>query len=218
MTHQIPMHFAAPPSYGRDDFVISQSNHAAYDLVMGWPRWSAHALWLCGESGSGKTHLAHVWKEAAQARTLEGDLPAQSADAFGNAAALLLDDVNISGQEEALFHLLNHTKEQGKWLLLVQAVPPARLPVALPDLASRLRALPVASMAAPDDMLLQAVMMKQLADKQLRVAPEVVQYLLKRLDRSCAAVRAAVEYLDQAALAQGRSITLPFVKEIFTNF
>ncbi len=218
MTQQIPMAFDAPPSYGCEDFVVSSSNHAAYDQVMAWPQWSAPAMWLCGEAGSGKTHLARIWAAKAQARMGEGALPAHSAEAFGQARALLLDNLPIEEHEETLFHLLNFVKETRFSLLLVQEKTPAQMEISLPDLASRLRALPVSLIAPPDDLLLQAVMVKQLTDKQLRVAPEVIHYLLRRIDRSCLAVRLAVEHMDRQALEQGRSITLPFVKKIFTHY
>lgn len=218
MTQQIPMMFETPPSYGCEDFVVSSSNHAAYDLVMAWPQWPAPVLWLCGEAGSGKTHLARIWAAKAEARMGEEVLPAHSAEAFGQAKVLLLDNLTIKGQEETLFHLLNFIKEKRFSLLMVQEKTPAQMAISLPDLASRLRALPVAQIAPPDDLLLQAVMVKQLTDKQLRVAPEVIHFLLRRIDRSCLAVRLAVEHMDRQALEQGRSITLPFVKKIFTHY
>jgi len=98
-------------------------------------------------------------------------------------------------------------------LLLTARTAPARWPVALPDLASRLAQLNVAKLTQPDDMLLSAITAKQFLDRQLNVKPEVVTFITRRIDRSFAAISATVDLLDRAALGQGRAITIPFVRD-----
>ena len=68
--------------------------------------------------------------------------------------------------------------------------PPARWPIALPDLASRLRAAPAAAIGPPDDALLAAVLVKHFADRQVRVAPGVIGFAVRRMERSFAAAAA----------------------------
>jgi chromosomal replication initiation ATPase DnaA len=101
--------------------------------------------------------------------------------------------------------------------LLTGRTPPARWPLALPDLRSRLAALPVAALAPPDDAVLEAVIVKLFADRQLRVEPDVVRFLANRIDRSFAAVAEAVAALDRAALAHGRAVTVPLVRSVLPS-
>jgi len=108
--------------------------------------------------------------------------------------------------ERALFHLYNLMRERRGHLLLVSGLPPAHWRIALPDLASRLRAAPAVAVAPPDDELLGSIMLKQLADRQLHAGPGVVQYLVSRMERSAEVVRRVVAALDQRALAERREI------------
>lgn len=215
---QIAMDLGLPPSYHPDDFVVSSSNRLAYDYVVKWPQWDGPFLWIYGPPACGKTHLLHILAEKAKAPVhAQLDVAASSAELFGSSNLLILDNINVHKAEETLFHAINYAKEKGYMMVFSHRQPPARLEVTLPDLASRLRAIPTAAITDPDDVVLQAVMMKQLADRQLAVSSEVVQFILKRIDRSCLAVFQIVEQMDRASLEQGRTITLPFIKTLFTN-
>ena len=170
---------------------------------------------LYGPAGSGKTHLAHLWCERSGATLVAGD-----AAALGEPAALVavvaVDDAERAG-ERALLHLYNLCLERGGSLLLTLPRPPAALSTGLADLASRLRALPVASIAPPDDALLAAVLVKHFADRQLRVAPEVFDYLIPRIERSFAAVAALAARLDKHALETGRSVTIKLARSVLAE-
>jgi chromosomal replication initiation ATPase DnaA len=136
--------------------------------------------------------------------------------ALAPATGTALDDADAA-PEAALFHLINRHAEAAAPLLLAAREAPARWPTRLPDLASRLRATFAVGIGAPDDGLLAALLGKQLADRQLRVAPEVQAYLLARLPREAAAIGAAVAALDAAALAAGAPITRPFAREVLAE-
>jgi chromosomal replication initiation ATPase DnaA len=203
-------------SYARDDFLSGRCNDGALALIDSWPEWPANALALVGPEGSGKTHLAMIWAEAAGARVIaaralrETELPAALAT-----GALVVEDAAADADERALFHLLNLAREQQAALLLTARNSPAGWPVALPDLASRLRALPVAALQAPDDAMLRGVIIKLATDRQLALDDSVVSYLTTRIERSFAAARAAVIALDSEALRQRRPVTRALAAEIF---
>jgi len=133
------------------------------------------------------------------------------------ARAVVVEDADRGTDERALLHLFNLLREGGGHLLLTGASPPARWALALPDLRSRLTALPVASLLPPDDAVLEAVIVKLFADRQLLVEPDVVRFLANRLDRSFAAAADAVAVLDRAALAHARAVTIPLVRVALTN-
>jgi chromosomal replication initiation ATPase DnaA len=203
---------ALPTATGRADFLGSDCNRAALEQVERWPDWPAKALVLYGPPGSGKTHLAHVWRERAGARLIDGVAltPAVAADIAGPVA---IDDAERA-PETALLHLYNAAIERGLGVLIVAAQAPASWPIALPDLASRMRALPVVQIAAPDDALLAGVLVKHFADRQLRVEPEVIKFLLPRMERSFAAAARLAEGLDRLALSRGGPITVPLARRL----
>ena len=169
--------------------------------------------WSFGPAASGKSHLAEVWRARSDAIRIDRmNLAADSVDRFAAAGAVVIEDADRGFDETALFHLYNILAERKASLLLTAGTPPARWDLQLADLRSRLTALPAVAIVAPDDALMHAVLVKLFADRQLRVDPELVTYLVNRLDRSLAAAAAAVATLDRAALAAGRPLTVPFAR------
>jgi chromosomal replication initiation ATPase DnaA len=205
-------------NFSREDFLRGAGNAAALDLVESWPSWPARTIALVGPEGSGKSHLAAIWATAADGRRLAGDaLDEAAVPAALSTGALVLERAGVDlhdVDERALFHLLNLAQEQRAFLLLTARTPPSGWPIRLPDLASRLRALPVVSLAAPDDAMLRAVLVKLFADRQLAVDDGLVSYLMARIERSFAAARAVVAELDREALRRQRPVTKVLASEI----
>jgi chromosomal replication initiation ATPase DnaA len=206
-------------SFAREDFLAGPSNAKALALIESWPDWPDRVMALAGPEGSGKSHLAAIWAEAAGARVLaakllaHGDLPASLAT-----GALVLEDLDPGGLDErALFHLLNLAREERAFVLITARAAPASFPVTVRDLASRLRAVPAVTLAAPDDALLRAVMVKLAADRQIALDGSVVNYLANRIERSFAAARAAVVRLDREAMRQQRPVTRALAAELFRD-
>jgi chromosomal replication initiation ATPase DnaA len=206
--------------FGRADFLPAPANEAALAFVDAWPRWPGMALVLHGPEGAGKSHLAAIWQARAGAVALD---PLQLALAparalLGEAKAVLLEDLDralaAAPLEEALFSLWTALAERQGHLLLTARLPPARWALQLPDLASRLRGANAVALAAPDDDLLGGLLLKLLNDRQVRIAPEVVRFLLPRIERSFAAVHRLAEALDRAALAEHREITVPLARAV----
>ena len=194
------------------------SNESALALIDAWPDWPARAIALVGPEGSGKTHLATIWAGIAGARVVSGhalgeiDIPAALAT-----GALVVEDAVAIADERALFHLINLAREEGAFLLFIARSAPTLWPVTLPDVISRLRALPVVTLAAPDDAMLRGVIVKLAADRQLQLDESVVGYLSTHIERSFAAARAAVVALDQEALRQARPPSRALAAEMFRD-
>ena len=195
-------------SFAREDFLAGASNQAALGLIERWPDWPDRALALVGPEGAGKSHLAAIWADIAGARRVsaraigETNLPAALAT-----GALVIEDAPARLDERALFHLLNLVRQQEAYMLITTRAAPANWSVALPDLDSRLRAVPAVELRPPDDALLRAVLVKLFADRQLAVDESLIGYLATRIERSFAGARAAVEDLDREALRQKRPVT-----------
>ncbi|MGN6305676.1 MAG: DnaA regulatory inactivator HdaA [Mesorhizobium sp.] len=210
---QLPLDLGHGTAYSRDDLVVSRANAEAVALVDRWPDWPAPVVVLAGPSGAGKTHLAAIWREAAGALAIP-------ASAIGSAAAgighrpVLIDDVDSAPIDEpGLFHLINAVRGAGSHLLLTARGFPSAWRVTLPDLASRLKAAATVEIHEPDDLLLAGVLTKLFADRQVEVEPHVVQYLVRRIERSLATAMRVVERLDRAALEQKTRITRALAAE-----
>lgn len=213
---QMPLDLGHAPSYLEEDFLFAPSNMEALQWLHRWPDWPHFSLALYGSAGSGKTHLAHIF--AARSSGIFA-----SADALGDIAALaahravIVEDGDRGIDEEALLHLHNLLRESGHFLLLTGRAPPSRWKIDLPDLHSRLAAIPAIEIGSPDDALLHAVLLKLFADRQLPVSEEVLAYLLARMERSFAAARALVAALDLASLSRQRAITIQLAREILAE-
>lgn len=212
MAEQLTFDLARRPALGREDFFVAPANALAVALVDGWPDWPSGKLVLIGPEGSGKTHLAHVFAAETGATILpaEGladrDIPALTG------TPLVVEDVpRIAGEaadEAALFHLHNLALAERCPLLLTGRGEPHLWPLNLPDLKSRMQGTAVARLEDPDDALLTALLTKLFADRQIAPAPDVIPWLLKRIDRTFAAAQAVVARLDAAAMDQRRALTV----------
>lgn len=202
-------------SYAREDFLSGSANEAALKLIESWPDWPAGAVALVGPAGSGKSHLASIWAEFSGARTISGRALNQSGLPAALATGALVVEDAAAADERALFHLINLAREEAAFLLFTAHAAPSLWPVAVPDLRSRLRALPVVTLHAPDDEMLSGLIVKLAADRQLALEESVVRYLASHIERSFAAARAAVITLDNEALRQRRPPTRALAAELF---
>jgi chromosomal replication initiation ATPase DnaA len=212
-TAQLPLDLAFRPAYDRAAFLVTEANAAAVAWIDRWPGWPAPALVLHGPGGSGKTHLASVWRARAGAGLIEGDkLDEAAVPGLVERHAALAVEAASTAPEAALLHLYNMMAERRGHLLLIAAAPPARWSTRLADLRSRLSALPVAEIAAPDDRLIRAVLIKLFSDRQLPISPEVIDFLALRMERSFEVAHRLVAAIDAASLAGRRRVTVPFVR------
>ena len=193
----LPLHWAS--AQGEADFFVSDANREAVRFLTRPGLWPVRAAVLVGPEGSGKSHLAKIFRDSQQG------------------ALQLFEDVDQARDEEALFHAWNRASDGGPLLLLTARSAPVLWNVRLPDLASRLAAMVQIAIRAPDDQLLLAVMAKQFRDHGWDVAPAVLSYVVARMERSFAAARDMVEKLDNAAQAAGKAITLPLARSLLAE-
>jgi len=208
---QLPLDLPVRNAMNAAGFVVSDSNRDAVAWLDRWPDWPNGILAVYGPAGCGKTHLAHVWQARSQARFLEPSALEQ----LPQGENLVLDGIRLP--EEHLFHLINHVRAQRTQLLILDREPPARWPVRLPDLASRLAGVPAVAVLAPDDTLLAAVLAKHFTDRQVDVAPEVIAYLVKQIERSFTAAETMARRLDQAAMARRAPITIKLARDLLSG-
>jgi chromosomal replication initiation ATPase DnaA len=200
---------------GAEDFLVSDCNVPAVKLIDAWPDWQAPVQLLTGPPASGKTHLVRVWQERSGAVGLDpAHLGVPLLDRLISGSSIVVEDADRAGYEEkTLFHLLNLAREKRLFVLLTARTGPNRWDTDLPDLASRLSAVPVTEIGEPDEALLRTVMLKQFADRQVAIDPKVLEFMALQIDRSLEAAAAAVEAVDRAALRSGRKISRQLVAE-----
>jgi chromosomal replication initiation ATPase DnaA len=184
-----------------------------------WPAWPQSSVAVVAPSHAGKTHLANVWRLKSDAARLDA-CAIREADVASAATsrAVLVEDLHAGiGDERALFHLLNLVREHKLSMLLTSRTPPGEIAAGLPDLRSRLRALPVVAIAAPDEALLKAVLVKHFADRQLAVEPHLVAYIALRMERSMEAAARIVAEIDRAAMASHRKVTRALAAQVLAE-
>ncbi|MEZ5815810.1 MAG: DnaA/Hda family protein [Hyphomicrobiaceae bacterium] len=218
-SEQLVLDLGHRTALGAEDFLVGASNSAAVALIDAWPDWPAPSALVVGPLRAGKTHLAHVWQLRSGADIVSaGNLTEAWISRLGEAGALVVEDLDRGiACERTLFHLLNLSRERRASLLLTSALSPGDLAISLPDLRSRLRAAVAVEIAAPDDGLLRAVLVKHFADRQLAVDPAVVAWLLLNMERTMADAARVVDAVDRLALASRRKVTRALAAEALSR-
>ncbi len=206
---QFRLPFEPATSWTRDAFVLSDANRSAVLALDDWASLGRGALALVGPAGSGKTHLAQAWADANGAQLV---FPGRSPGLDGN-GPVLIEDADLLGQDEAVFHLLNQA-QAGRAVLLTGRDRPLAWPAALPDLRSRYNALAVAEIDPPDDAQLRAVLEALFKARHIKPDDDLYPYLLSRMERSVSAARILAARMDEAAGARGRAINRSLAREL----
>ena len=215
---QLPLELPHDPATSRDDLLVAGPLAAAVELIDRWPDWPSPVVMLVGPAGSGKSHLARIWSEHADARAIvprAGDASATEAET----RAVLFEDADRTDFDDTqLFHVINSVRQHGSSLLMTARTWPGMWPVSLADLRSRLKAATVVEIGEPDEELLSQVIVKLFADRQLQVEPKLVDYVVSRMERSMQAAQQIVDRVDFLALARGSRITRALVQEVLAEY
>ena len=219
---QLPLEFIPEPYMGKEDFMVAACNYEAFKLVDSWPDWPFFAICIYGPEGCGKTHLATIFAHTVSTLThwpykipciKAKDINFETLEYFNLCQCLIVEDLNENIDNEALFHLYNHYRNEGGYILFTSQQAPARLNFHLPDLRSRMNIVPSAAINEPDDEMLSALFLKLFTDRQITVAPEVINYMLHNTQRSFAYACKLVAEIDNISLAKKRAVSIAIVKE-----
>ncbi|KKB09548.1 hypothetical protein [Devosia chinhatensis] len=204
---QLPLDLGHEPSHAEDDFLVGEGNALAHGRILAWPHWPDGMTLLIGPAASGKSHLARIFLDRAHANTVTPETIASIA-AAGGRAALLIEDVDRAGYDEhALFHLLNQAMRGERALLMTARAEVGDWPLVTDDARSRARRAATFRLRVSDDIELSQMFVKLFGDRQIKVDPRVIGYIVPRMERSPEEAAALVELLDRLALAKGTAVT-----------
>ncbi|WP_274629380.1 DnaA regulatory inactivator HdaA [Arvimicrobium flavum] len=211
---QLPLELGHAPALSRDDLIVSAANAEAVALIDRWPDWPSAVTVLAGPTGSGKSHIASIWREMSGATAVGPQALSEAVEAAAK-GAVLIDAVDSAPIDEAgLFHLINAARQAGTHLLLTSRRFPGAWGLTLPDLTSRLKTAATVEIGEPDDALLSGVVTKLFADRQIEVEPHVVQFIVRRIERSLSAAIDVVGAIDRTALETKSRISRALAAEV----
>ncbi len=205
-TEQMALTLPFQRALTRSDFCVSACNAEAVGWVDGWPNWPFHCLLIYGDSGCGKTHLAHIFSDF---KIGAADL--STADFSSFPQKIVVENIDALTDETALFHLYNFALETGRFIILTARQIPQ---FQLPDLQSRMQAMLKVRIQAPDDELMFALLLKGFFERHMLVEVGVLEYIIKNSERSFTAIQGFLKKADQLSLEQKRKITVPVAKAI----
>jgi chromosomal replication initiation ATPase DnaA len=220
---QLPLQFATHNCMGREDFMVSDCNREAYQMIEAWPNWLGSGLFIYGPKGCGKSHLAHLFVDrvrAMSAKPIKTEIIAASSVHMRSVkrlaeenTAIVVENVTPKNHNEALFHLFNLFNTEGKYMLWTAENAPNQMNFPLKDLATRLKMLPCVKIAEPDDVMLQMLIVKLFDDRQLKISPEILNYIINNAPRSFAYIESLVAEIDKISLAYQASVNYTIIKQ-----
>tara|TARA_B100000686_G_scaffold348403_1_gene439366 strand:+ start:1036 stop:1695 length:660 start_codon:yes stop_codon:yes gene_type:complete len=215
---QLILNLRTLPAMNRNDYFVNVTNSEAVEWIDMWPNWPYFGFIVYGSKSSGKSHLASVLKSISKGKMISAkNITKNNIEEFSNINCLIIENFEQLVFENAFFHLFNMCKENNNKIMLTSAVSPSKIEFKLPDLKSRILSLPSVELKFPDDELLKNIILKQFLDKGVKVEKEVIDFLLKRVDRSFDSIYNLVSKIDFASMEKSRKITIPFVKKFIKD-
>ena len=196
-------------NFGDDDFFISKSNKHIIDLFNQWPKWEKNFLNISGEKFSGKTHLVNIFLKKFKGVKLEANLlnndDLKSIKIHQN---IVLENVNKDIDEKLIYTLLNIIDQDNKYLIMTSKEPLVKIDFNLPDLKSRSKIFLLQSIENPDDELIFALILKNLSDRQISLEKKLIDYIIKRIDRSYGKIFDFIYKIDELSLRKKNQLIL----------
>ena len=213
--NQLIIKFDHDKNFKDDDFYVSKSNKSVFDLLNNWPKWEKNFLNICGERYSGKTHLANIFIKKFKGIKI-------NADQFNNEELtkikihenIILEDLNEKINEKLLYSLFNIIDLDNKFIVVTSVEPIVNINFILNDLKSRTKSFLIQKIEKPDDELMFALILKNLSDRQISIDKKLIDFIIKRIDRSYGKIFNFIYKVDELSLKKKRPIDFKLIKEV----
>ena len=206
--------FDLKQNYKNEDFYVNKSNFFAYSLIEKWPNWEKNILNIHGEKYCGKTHLSNIFKKNHKAFKMQAnEFKPETFKEFKVFENLILDDFDENVDEKLMYTLFNVADQDNKFILINSLVPINELNFKLEDFISRAKNCIFAKIENPDDDLIFAIILKNFSDRQINVEKKLIDFIIKRIDRSYGKIYEFIYKLDEISLKTKKSIDFKIIKE-----
>ena len=213
--NQMLLNFDQKQNFNYNDFYVSKSNYFAFKLIEKWPSWEKNILNIFGEKFSGKTHLVEIFESKYKAiRIQEKDLNNNIFKSLKLHENVILDNFENKSDEKILYSLFNLVDQDNKYLIITSKKPLIEMQFSLKDLASRVKNCLMAEISKPDDELIFALILKNFSDRQISLDKKLIDYIVKRIDRSYSKIKEFIYKVDEMSLKQKKPINLKTIKEL----
>ena len=213
--NQLTFKFPFSRKYYEQDFFVSSNNFSAYKLIDSWPNWPGNWLNIFGEKGSGKSHLSKILEkkikriELIKANSIDNKI----VDNLKNLECLIIDDFNGKVDENLLYSLLNQSKLLNICILINSSNSIKNFNFQLKDLKSRINSFIFIGIELPTDDLLKVIITKNFSDKQIKISPKLIEFIIKNVDRSYEKMSKFLKDIDELSLTTGKSININLIKK-----
>lgn len=220
---QLPLNLPIEAPFDFENIIVTDSNYPASHLIKQWPNWSSSVALIVGPQGAGKSHFSSIWVQKSNAYRAHVDMLGIAVEEASKGRPILLEDITPQCLDEVgLFHLINAIRQMNSImphcsLLMTSSLLPSQWGMKLEDLKSRMRSVTFFEIEQPDDMLLQAILLKLFSDRQLNVEASIISYIMNHMERSLSSAQKIVAHIDEIALQQKAKITRPFVVDVMAK-
>ena len=215
--NQLFIKFENIKDYKKENFFVSTSNLEAFEILNNWPKWIKKFINLYGEKYSGKSHLAKIFESKSTCLNIsEKDFTEEILIKFKTKQSLIIEDYQNNISENLLYSLINTVEQENKYLLITSEKPINEFNYKLNDLVSRLNNFLYIKLEAPDDELIYALIVKNFSDRQITIDKKLIDYIIKRIDRSYESIFVFISKIDQLSLQKGEPINLEVIKKVLS--
>ena len=205
-------------NYGRnfknDDFHISKSNAHIINFLNKWPKWEKNFLNINGEKYSGKSHLVSIFLKKFKGIKLDSKkINDENIKEIKINQNIVIEDLDNKIDEKLLYSIFNLIEQDNKYLIVTSIKPIVNLDFQLTDLKSRSKNFLLQNIEKPDDELMFALIIKYLSDRQIILDKKLVEYIIKRIDRSYGKIFDFIYKVDEISLKKKKSIDFKLIKE-----
>ena len=213
--NQLLINFNLKKDYDEQDFYVSSSNKYAFNIINGWPKWLKRTVNLYGEQYSGKSHLSKIFETKTTCLNIESiNFTNEILLKFKTKQVLIVENFNFNIPEKLLYSLINIVEQENKYLLITSLKPINKFDFKLKDLNSRINNCLFVEIGAPDDELIYALIVKNFSDRQINIDKKIIEYIIKRINRSYKDIFLFIYKVDQLSLQKGKPINLSIIKKI----